>query len=233
MPTIQISQIILRSGPSIDLPGAPTSLLPLAFGPGLLAGEMAFTTDTGRIYIGHDPSEGQSNYDRTIFPYQNIEVLTENSTDTLQNLLGALTREEGEFAYHVSALPIHTTDWENVILPRQGEEDYAYRLFFDDGLSATIDYAVYSSDLKPLKIGTLTIRHFEGEAEPQVIDEASVMRKTGLLQPEVYTAADVYDQVQFRFVVAGPLGARYLSFQYKNRAGTVLSLRFKTSRPKV
>jgi hypothetical protein len=83
MPTIQISQIILRSGPSVDLPGAPTSLTPLAFGPGLEPGEAAFMTDTGRIYIGHDPSQGQPNFQRAVFPYQNIEVLTENSLDTL------------------------------------------------------------------------------------------------------------------------------------------------------
>lgn len=233
MPTIQISQIILRSGPSIDLPGAPTSLTPLAFGPGLLPGEMAFMTDTGRIYVGHEPSEGQPNHDRITFPYRNIEVLTENSIDALQKLVGALSKEEGEFAYHLATLADHTTDWEDVIVPRAGDEDYVYRLSFSEGVCATIDYAAYDADLKPVKLGTLTVRHFTGEAEPNVCDDATVMRKTGLLEPEAYQADKVFNQVDFRFVVAGPVGARYLAFQYKNRTGGVLSLRFKASRPKV
>jgi hypothetical protein len=233
MPTIQISQIILRSGPSIDLPGAPTSLNPLAFGPGLQPGEMAFMTDTGRIYIGHDPSEGQPSHNRLTYPYRNIEVLTENSTDALQKIVGNSTKEEGEFAYHLAALPTHGTDWADVVVPRAGEPTYVYRLPFSDGVCATIDYAAYDEQMRPVKMGTLTVRHFSGEAEPSVCDEATVKRRTDLFEPEVHQAEDVYKQVEFRFVVAGPIGARYLSFQYKNRAGTVLSLRFKTSRPKV
>jgi hypothetical protein len=233
MPTIQISQIILRSGPSVDLPGAPTSLTPLAFGPGLEPGEAAFMTDTGRIYIGHDPSQGQPNFQRAVFPYQNIEVLTENSLDTLQRLIGMATKEEGDFAYHIATLPTHTSDWEYVVVPRPGDEDYIYRLPFSDGVCATIDYAAYDADFKPVKMGTLTIRYFTGEGEPTICDEATVKRKTGLLEPEVYQPEEIYKQVDFRFIVDGPVGARYLAFQYKNRAGSVLSLRFKTSRPKV
>jgi hypothetical protein len=56
MPIIQVSQIILRSGPSIDLPGAPTSLSPLTYAPGLEPGELAYMEDTGRIYMGHNPA---------------------------------------------------------------------------------------------------------------------------------------------------------------------------------
>jgi hypothetical protein len=233
MPTIQISQIILRSGPSIDLPGAPTSLSPLAFGPGLKPGEMAFMTDTGRIYIGHDPAEGQPSYNRLTYPYRNIEVLTENSTDALQRIVGETSKEEGEFAYHTASLGTHGTDWEDVVLPRAGDPTYVYRLPFADGMCATIDYAAYDPSMRPVKTGTMTVRHFTGEAEPSLVDEASVARRTDLFEPEVHQAQSVYNQVEFRFVVAGPIGARYLAFQYKNRTGTVLSLRFKTSRPKV
>ena len=233
MPTIQISQIILRAGPAIDLPGAPTSFSPLTFAPGLAAAEMAFMTDTGRLFIGHEPSQGQPTYKRLTYPYQNVEVLTENSIDTIQRLVGATIKEQGEFAYNISALPTHTTDWENVILPRPGDDTYVYRLPYSDGICATIDYAAYADDGSPVKMGTLTVRYFAGEAEPSISDDATVRRRTGLLDPEVHQAEEVFQQVDFRFVVAGPSNAHYLAFQYKNRAGSVLSLRFRTSRPKV
>lgn len=230
MPTTQISQIILREGPSIDLPGAPTLLSPLTFAPGLELAELAFMSDTGRIYVGHNPSQGQPNYNRLTFPWKNIEVLTENSVDTIQSMIGA---EETDFAYHAVGLAMHDTDWENVVLPRQGDATYVYRLPIADGVCATIDYAAYDDAFRPVKMGQLTVRYFAGEAEPFVCDEATVMRKTGLLAPEAYQAASVFQQLDFRFVVTGPLGARYLAFQYRNRANSVLSLRFKTSRPKV
>jgi len=77
--TIQISKIQLRRGPEADLPGAS------AFG--LDVGELAFTTDTNRVFIGTDPStsvlvngiHGAQNYETNGFPFSNVEVLTEFS----------------------------------------------------------------------------------------------------------------------------------------------------------
>lgn len=233
MPTIQVSQIVLRSGPAIDLPGAPSSLSPLTFTEGLLPGELAFMTDTGMLFIGHEPSVGQPNFDRVTYPYKNIEVLTENSTGTLERIIGSATKEERDFAYHQVSLPHHTTDWENVILPRQGDENYAYRIPYSVYAAATIDYAAFTVTGVPIKMGTLTLRHFEGEPEPSVIDEASVARRMDLTGPDAVDPESVYLQVEFRFVVSGPVDGRYLQFQYKNRTGGVVDLRFKVSRPKV
>lgn len=233
MPTIQVSQIVLRSGPSADLPGAPSSLSPLTFTEGLLAGEMAFMTDTGAIYIGHSPTSGMPNYNRTTFPYRNIEVLTETSTSTLQRIIGDATKEEGDFAYHQTNLIHHTSDWEDVILPREGDETYSYRLEVSGFVAATIDYACYDSDGAPVKMGQLQVRYIDGELEPNLIDEASVMRRMDLLDPQASQAEDVYTQVDFRFLVDGPIEGRYLTFQYKNRTGDVVDFRFKVSRPKV
>lgn len=233
MPTIQVSQIVLRSGPAIDLPGAPSSLSPLTFTDGLLPGELAFMTDTGMLFVGHEPTIGQPNFNRATYPYRNIEVLTENSTPTLERIIGGTTKEEGDFAYHEVSLPEHTTDWENVILPRQGDETYAYRFPYSLYAAATIDYAAYAETGVPIKIGQLTVRYYEGEPEPSLIDEASVSRRMNLAGDAATRPEDVYTQVDFRFVVAGPLGGRYLLFQYKNRSGGVVDLRFKVSRPKV
>lgn len=78
--TIQISKIQLRRGLQSDLPGATT--------PGLDVGEIAYTTDTNRLFIGTDPGpSGTSAIINRIhtaqnpggFPYDNVEILTEFS----------------------------------------------------------------------------------------------------------------------------------------------------------
>lgn len=80
MATVQLSKIQLRRGLASDLPGAPITLSPLAFSPSLDDGELGFTNDSGRLFIGlTSPTNGLTNYQRSDFPYQNIEVLTENS----------------------------------------------------------------------------------------------------------------------------------------------------------
>jgi hypothetical protein len=45
----------------------------------LNSSEMAFSTDTARLVIGHDPSSGNINFDRDRFPQTAIEILTEVS----------------------------------------------------------------------------------------------------------------------------------------------------------
>lgn len=233
MPTIQVSQIVLRAGPSIDLPGVPSSINPLTFTQGLLPGEMAFMTDTGIIYVGHEPTSGQAQFDRAAFPYRNIEVLTENSVPTLNRVIGNATKEEGDFAYHDVLLPTHTSDWENVVLPRTGDETYAYRLPYTEYVAAVIDYVCYTETGNPVKVGQLQVRYFEGEPEPNLVDEASVMRRLDIIGADANIATAVYQQVDFRFIVDGPVGGRYLTFQYKNRTTSMVSLSFKVSRPKV
>src|ERR1700749_3647445 len=50
--TVSITKIQLRRGNASDLPGAPTSVSPLLFATGLDEGELGYTTDTGRLFIG-------------------------------------------------------------------------------------------------------------------------------------------------------------------------------------
>lgn len=231
---IQISKIILRKGASADLPGAPTSLSPLTFPKGLDAAELAFTTDTGRLYLGQDTTVGSPQHNRVSYPYRNIEVLTENSTDTLSTMVGSALRDSDEKSYHYATLPTHSTDWENVIVPRTGDANYVFRLEYGDNVTATFDYAAFVDGTNlPVKHGTLTVRYYEGEAEPTHTDEASTKRRLDLTEPDASDSTKAYQQVSFRFVVDGPIGGRYLAFQYKNHTNTVLHLRFRTSRPKV
>ena len=232
MAVIQISKIIMRQGLEEELPGAPVSLDPVVHSPGLDSGEFAFTTDTGRLFIGHDPDEGHVNFDRAQFPYQNIEVLTEYSTDQIGNLIGAYQRAGGSKSFNEATLAA-STSWASVIVPREGDATYAYRLNFDNSVTASIEYAVYDNAQKPLKHGVLTVSHFDGESEPSLSDQTFAVRRLDLGSPDNYNASKVFNLAEFRFVVTGSVGSEYLLFQYKNRSGTVLHLRFKTSIPEV
>ena len=233
MAIIQISKIILRKGLSTDLPGAPISVSPPTFAPGLDAGELAYATDLGRLFLGHSPTEGQPQYNRLQFPYRNIEVLTENSVETLRKIISDYVRETDQTAYYNADLPVHVTEWENVSIDRNGSA-YAYRIEGISQVSVIIDYVVTDSDNGlPVKVGHLFVSYNEAlEIEPQVVDECESFRRTDLLEPDFYDSASLFDQVSFKFTVAGPLNARYLLFQYKNRTSSMLNLRFKVSRPK-
>ncbi|CAM6054951.1 unnamed protein product [Sphagnum tenellum] len=94
MTTTQISKIQLRRGLQADLPGANTV--------GLDIGEVAFTTDTNRLFIGTDPSTSSSvdlihNANTPGgFPFSNVEILTEFSpanqtifNNEARNIIGA------------------------------------------------------------------------------------------------------------------------------------------------
>jgi hypothetical protein len=78
--TIQISKIQLRRGLEQDLPGAMQAN-------GLDIAEVAFTTDTNRLFIGTDPSTSSlvsavhtvRNVSGGGLPYNNVEILTEFS----------------------------------------------------------------------------------------------------------------------------------------------------------
>ncbi len=227
MAKVQISKILIRSGLSNELPGAPTSLSPLTFPKGLDKAEFGFATDTNRLYIGANPTTGQSQFNRTVFPYRNIEVLTENSTDTVEEMIGNMLREGSNRTYHSASLLTHTTDWGNVIVPRTGDANYVYRIPYADSVTAQIEYSVFGSDNKTLKSGTISLQYFDGEAEPHMVDEYTATRRLDLTEPDASNPEKMYNYASFRFVVDGPLGARYLSFQYNNNTDSMLYLRFK------
>lgn len=233
MPVIQISKIILRKGPSADLPGAPTLLSPLTFPAGLDNGELAFSTDEGRLFIGHNPQSGNVNFDRATFPYQNIEVLTEAATDTLSEIIGRHERAGGSKDFNVSALAPTGGSWASVVVPRIGDPSYAFRLEYNTGTAAIIDYSAFATNGQPLKTGRMTVSYFTGEAEPQIVDDALAYRRLDVLNPDNFDATKAFNLMELRFIVAGPTGAEYLLFQYKNRMSTVLNFRFKVSIPEV
>ncbi|MNR88482.1 hypothetical protein D3C72_194200 [compost metagenome] len=65
MPVTQISRIQVRRGPKDNIPQA------------LAEGEMAMTTDTGEVFIGAPNLPKIAHRGGSIFPYQNIRLITE------------------------------------------------------------------------------------------------------------------------------------------------------------
>ena len=98
-----VGKVQVRRDPQANLPGAPVSTSPLVFSDSLDIGEFGYATDTSRLFIGCDPAIGSANYQRTTFPYQNIEVLTEASP-TNQTLFNQFVRDQNRISYFVPTI---------------------------------------------------------------------------------------------------------------------------------
>ncbi len=219
MADIQITKIIVLRGESADLPHD------------LDPGEFAFSTDEGRLFIGCDPTSGQPQYQRNTFPFRNIEVLTENTTDLFAKMHGDRMKEGGGLDYYAARLEKDVTVWTAVKVSRDGELN-DYRITDIASVSAFIDYAVADMDGTPFRMGNMQLTHFaDHEAEPHLADNGMNRRDMALVDAANYDPATVLGRVGFRFKVEGPLNAQYLTFQYRNYSDQTLNLRFKVSRP--
>ncbi len=231
MPTVQISKIILSVGESNELPGAPTLLSPLTFSEPLDTGEMAYITDLGRVYIG-PPESGYSQHNRATFPYQNIEVLTENSSDTIGKILADIVKNgESEFFFNATLSTLNT--WSPVITPLPNSPSHIFSIPYSEYVAANIEYAVFNEDLSPVKIGTLSLSYTAGESEPRLCDDSTSIRRLDVFSPDHMDPESLYNYVDFRFVVDGPINSRFLKFEYKKSIQDVIQLRFKVTRMKV
>lgn len=235
MTTTKIAKTLVRRGVEIDLPGAPRSLSPLTFNQGLDVGEIGFATDTGRLFIGHDPSQGQPNYRRIEFPYRNIEILTENSTTTLRRLCSGFLREVTNAAMyeanlapstgfaevkhnlgHLGQTPIGSTTASTVVPFR----------FAGTHLMGSLDYYLYDLDTTPLRSGRLSILSEPTELHARFTDAA--------LTSQTYdaTAATLgLPPIEFRFARGGSSANPYFSFHYLSRFDTPVLLYFSVVRP--
>ena len=229
---VQISKIKLRTGPQTDLPGAPVTLSPLVFRPGLDLAEIAMASDTGRVFIGHDPSVGQPNYNRSTFPYRNIEILTENSTEAFGGMFGAHYRETTRESYFQSPLNVTGTNW--AALSDERNPTLAYRLPYTSGISFLIEYAIYDPANKPVRIGRMRVVQIDGAGEPLVEDDAIAYR---MAEPDVggaYDASTAFNPVTFRFVAGGTSLDRGITIDYTNNSvATIYRMLFRISRPQL
>lgn len=147
-------KVQVRRGLGYELPGSPISQNPLAFGPGLDIGEIAFTEDDARVFIGHNPVPGDINYQRAVYPYQNVEVLTENSPRNEELFNGFIQDQDSNdfftpFSIAAGSAPLAYANTA-VLNPS---------VFNGDNISATIEYHAFTPvpSVSAVRQGTLRI----------------------------------------------------------------------------
>ena len=220
MAIVSIEKIQLRRGMAADLPGQPTNLVPPTFSPGLDQGEFGYTVDLGRLFIGigsDRPVPGMANYQRTQFPYQNVEVLTENSP--LARIVGGVM-SDNQTGFQRSAPLLETATFVNlqVLDALGGGQDFYLDLPNGGGVNALIFYFVYHADGTALRSGRLTVVWTPAMLYPLCTDEA---------QADSTTYADL--QFQATTVAAGT--AQHLVLQYINQTNESPYIWFSITRP--
>lgn len=226
MTVMQASKIQMRRGPEIDLPGAPSSISPLVFEQGLDIGELGYGTDTGRLFVGFNPSVGSPLYNRITFPYRNVEVLTELSTDALGRHFNVSSREIGAGAYNRSTLQPNT-DWAPVMVDRSS----VMRAYQFDGatLAAVVELFIFDDDLTPLRNTTMRLLASRNENEALMACSDLVLDAP---ETEIVDGEATYlDSVEFRAVRAGSLVQPFFRFEYRNFGAEPVTLAFSVRRP--
>lgn len=209
------SKIIFRNGFQTDLPVA------------LEPAEVAMVTDTNTLLVGCDPRYGQPQYNRSQFPYQNIEILTEKSEAAFTKLHGECMREGGRNDYYEARLAGDRLVWTNIQI-EDNDELFDYMLPVDTTVNAFIDYSVtIDANGETIRHGKMVMQYNDGWGDPSISDYASHSRDPSLLNSSNYDARDVFGRVKFRFARINSL----LYFQYKNWSFDPLTLCFRMSRP--
>lgn len=205
MPIIQISKIQLRRGPASDLPV-----------PSLDGGELGFTTDLGRLFIGQlTPVTGNPNYNRGSFPFQNIEVLTENSP------LGAVlapTLADNQQCFLAPTPLIATNTLTTVQVLDSSDVAQDYHLDLLGTVNATIHYHLFDSVHHAIRVGKLTVLwNTTMVGAPLCSDEAE----------------SVGDPTLFKWAatLTGSLSNQHVVLQYVNQTGSNTTMLFRVDRP--
>lgn len=225
----QVAKIQLRRGPQADLPGAPTSTSPLVFAPGLDTGEFGFATDTSRLFIGATPAVGQAQYNRVSFPYQNIEVLTENSSAALQAVFAAQLGDmqtEYQATYEFLA---SQSGWHDVtVVNPAGGAPIPLRLDLTAfaGASASLVYFLYNGTA-PVRCGRMQVLSNGTSQGPFLADEALSFADPSQSATD---PALIYAAIQFQAVLEADGGDQIVGLQYLNPTTMTPYLCFRIER---
>ncbi len=103
-------KIIIRRGSGVDLPGKPRAISPKQWNRSLEEGEMAYSEDDGRIFVGPKVGSNLPQSRRLQYPYQNIEVIGENSVEAFEKMHGDRMREGDNRDYYFTTLVPFITD---------------------------------------------------------------------------------------------------------------------------
>lgn len=239
MAQIQVSKIQLRRGLAADLPGKPAVGNPTLPSPGLDVGEIVFTTDTGQVFIGIDQSQGGQTVGRYTFPFQNIEVLTENSSQRMQQFYDVFTREI-RTAFFVSKplaitnTPINPLGWQPLSVAAIDQPSLAvvFPISPNPVATAIVNYFIYDGST-PIRSGKMTIVSNGTSLVPVLKDEyanyarADLTNATGALDPNM-----VYGSIQFRAQLIPNGTASQTVIQYLNLTNsTTMTVYFRVENP--
>ncbi len=220
MTDITTSKITLRKGATFDLPGFPTRLSPREWTDPLDAGELGFSDDQGRIFVGPDLSAATPQKTRLQYPYQNIEIIGENSREAFAEMHGARMREGDARDYYRVRLGNTIVgsvnaeeEWRAVEM-----EEVPYGFPIDATIHTTIDYLVTAQSAVRLRHGQMTLTFRVGDTSGDLIDEAEVV-KINSIHPASLSS------MRFRFRVIGSV----LQFQYRYSGADYPQLWFKRS----
>lgn len=100
----RITKIILRRGHGIDLPGKPRNIHPKIWNRPLEEAEVAFSNDEGRLFVGANTNMGLPQATRMAYPYQNIEIIGENSAEVFAAIHGQRMKNGDSRDYFTSTL---------------------------------------------------------------------------------------------------------------------------------
>ncbi len=207
---VQVTKIQMRRGPASDLPN-----------PTLDDGEIGFTTDLGRLFIGQvSPTLGQPNYNRATFPFQNVEVLSENSPlDTI--LAPVISDNQQGFIISVPLIQtasfLHFQTYDSTNTP----QDFYVDLVAGGGCNADVHYFVYDPSNNPIRIGRLhVVWNNLMVGSPLCTDEAEV---------PVGSLGDI----QWTATLIGSLGHQHVVLEYINNRSDTPSVYFRLDRPLV
>lgn len=208
MPTIQISKIQLRRGLAADLPS-----------PSLDDGELAFTTDLGRIFIGQNsPTLGQPNFNRVTFPFQNVEVFTENSP--LGTLLQPVISDNQQgfiqaVPLSITGSPLNFQTYDSTNTAQDFHVNFAAGL----GVNATFYYYIYDVSEDPIRMGKINILWNTNMAGPPLYSEESEV-----------IFGNITD-IQWTVALIGSMGNQYVVLKYVNLTSGTPTVYFRIDRP--
>jgi hypothetical protein len=122
--------------------------------------ELAMTTDSGRLFIGHDPTVGNPNFNRTDFPFENVEVLTENSPRVAELFSQNVRDQDRNDFFYPTVIPASQTSYAPLTyLDYEGGVPTPAH-FYGGSISAAVDYHAFKADVGgplPVKQGTLRL----------------------------------------------------------------------------
>ncbi len=230
----QFDVIQLRRGPEADLPGAPNVGNPNVPTTGLDPGEPAFATDVGRIFIGTDPAQTGPWTGRAAFPYENVEVLTEYSSDVLASNFDSSFRSTT--TGYIPSVPIaicdsaNAADWRPLQVISAGTTtDFAISTGSNVG-AAQVFYFIFDNNNNPVKTGKMMIWYGNNAIAPKLSDDGITFARSDLTGSSANDPNSVYGSLQFRALSAASGQTTQIIIQYRNLMTSILTMLFRIER---